>query len=259
MNALPLGARFLAVLIAALLALTAGSWAVWQAEIDRRLETLRDNRFLFSLGNARAGLESALRLGLPAADLPGAQALIDQLREREPGILAIDVFAPDGRILFTTERSGGVTRVPPDWAGQCLAAPAGVWRTTDNEDSIQCAPLINAFESKAGGVLLRYRLAERRGLAGGLHRNWPELLFALTGFVAMAGAAGLLASRRLEHRLRALAGAVNGAATPADDELAGPLASALARGQEMEWQRQRTEAEADRLDAAQTHATESGR
>lgn len=252
MTALPLGARFVAVLVATLLAVAAGSWALWQAEIDQRVQTLRDSRFLFSLGNARSGLESSLRLGLPAADLPGAQALIDQLREREPGILAIDVFAPDGRILFTTEREGGVTRVPSDWARQCLAAESGNWRITDDDDSIQCAPLVNAFEQRAGGVLLRYRLAEHRGIGSGLHRHWPELLLALTGLAVVAGAAGLLAGRPLEGRLRSMAGAVTGKARIVDDGLAGPLAAALARGQDMERQRREAEAEADLLDAAET-------
>lgn len=248
-----LNRQFLAMVLGALALMAGSTWVLWQVSLASRVDELQDGRFRFSLSSARAGLESGLRLGFNTADLPGAQALIEQVRGREPGILSIDVFDSSGRILFTTDQGGVGAQMPADWRDACLATESGdVWRGRDDDGRLQCTGLANAYDQVSGGVLLRYRLPSRQGMTAALQDHWPALAAALALLGLLAGGAGWLAVRPVEQRLLAATAALTGGRPAVDDDFIGPLASGLQAAARLEDDLKSIEAEADRLDQLET-------
>lgn len=178
---------FALLLALALLVAFGSGWVLWQTQQDQTIESLRAGRFRFGLNRVRNALESGLNLGIPATELPGAQALIDQVRAEEQDILSIDVFDAQGRVLLSTDISGVRERVPTQWLTPCLGQTAKSESLVDRDAVLQCGPLLNAYDRVVGGVLLRHRpFAERADRAEG--PAWGD---ALVG-VGLAGLALLL-------------------------------------------------------------------
>ncbi len=247
-----LNRHFTSILCLALLAALAAAGAGWLRYLEERGAQLRESRFQFSLNSVKSTLESGLQLGLALPDLPNAQAPIEDVRVQEPGILSIDVFDTQGRILFTTDRNGIGAHLPAAWRAPCLAPGAG-WRARDDDGYLRCIALQNGYEQVAGGVLLRYTLASRAGTFGALSERWPAALLLTAVLAALGAGAGWLSLRPLERRLNGLAGDIAAQRPVADGWLAGPLPAALAALQRREEQLRTAEREADRIDDLDLH------
>jgi len=242
-----LGWHFSLLLAASLILMLALCLTVWHDALEAQRAQLRESRFHFSLGSMKGTLESALQLGLATADIPGAQALIEQTHARGPDVLSVDIFDTQGRILFTTDRAGVGAQVPSAWLGPCLASPEQFWRTRTDDSHLQCAALLNGFEKVTGGVALRYKLPERAGTLDALAAHWIEALLLL---MVLGGAGSLAGWWLLRPTEQALARQGQASAPAAqDDAWVGPLAAALAALGQREADLEAVAREADAIDA----------
>lgn len=234
-----------AVLVAVVLLLA----AFWQGVYGERIDALRDSRFQFSLRTVKATLESGLRLGFAAADLPRAQGVIDPLRARQRDILSIDVFDPEGRVLFSTDEAGVGDSLPVAWSRPCLQSETGEWRGWAQDSALQCVTLVDGFERVAGGVLLRHRLLSDARDLPDLAGRWPWLLLCLLALTAGVTIAGWRASRVLQAQAQARLDMMRGAGKATTVVQEGPpLATALVALAGLDALLNRTEAEADEID-----------
>jgi Tfp pilus assembly protein PilN len=249
-----LRAGFGVVLLALVLLVSLGVFVIWQQGVRQQLDALREERFRFSLAHVKTSLEASLLLGMTAHDLPGAQALIGQVRSRQPDILSIDVFDPQGQVVFSTDPGAVGLQVPHTWSGPCLKQGGNPWSTHADDADLQCVGLVNAFDQPAGGVLLRHRLPSRNnpGLAlldVGL--GWlAALLAVLAGGWVLAGSVVRPLERRAQH-LRtqlALATALPDKPLAEADAHFGPAKQALQALVTQHTRLRDTDAEAERLD-----------
>jgi hypothetical protein len=251
---LSLAAGLWPVLLVMVLVVTVGSMAVWQQAIHHRVEDLRSERFRFSLVHVKSVLEAGLRLGNSTADLPGAQALIRSVRDRQPDILSIDIYDAQGDVLFSTDPGGLGLKLPAAWNEPCLRAESGQpWKGQDADGGVQCAGLVNAFGQDAGSVVLRHRTAAQAAPQRTVMAELPLLSGLLVAVVLAAGWAGSRVVRPLEQSASALQRAVASAplALPATEpslEHFGPVSAALQALAAQEHWLAETDAEADRLD-----------
>ncbi len=252
---LVLMSSFLVGLLVVVLVVAGGSLWLWQDAINDRVEALRNERFRFSLMDLKATLEAGLRLGNNTADLAGTDALVAQVRDRQPDILSIDVYDAQGDVLFSTDPSGRGLKLPPTWQPPCLNPDTTGWAGLDADGGVQCVGLVNAFGQAAGGVLLRHRHAARTTAGLALPTDWPWLaamVMALMAATAWAAARVVRPLHRQAHALRTqlenLATSPPTAAAP-DASALGPAAAALAALQAHDRWLLETDAEADRLDA----------
>lgn len=207
---LSLGWRFAAMLGVVLALALAGSGGFWLSALSRDSAAMRESRFQFSLNSVRAALEGGLHLGLLLPGLPGAQALIDRRRAEERDILSIDVFDDAGRILFSTDSGGVAALVPEAWRDPCLAARQNPWQGEDDIGALQCVALVNAFDKTVGGVVMRYRAATRTDLLSALLQRWHAGAALWLALLAVGGGLGWLAYRRVERKLEAARGVLDG-------------------------------------------------
>lgn len=246
---------FMAGLLAVVLVVAVGSLWVWQGAIADRVEALRSERFRFSLMDMKATLEAGLRLGNATADLAGTDALVAQVRDRQPDILSIDVYDAQGDVLFSTDPSGHGLKLPQAWRQHCLNTDDSGWAGPDVDGGVQCVGLVNAFGQAAGGVLLRHRYGNKTTAGLTLPTDWPQLAAALLALMAAAGWAAALVVGPLHRQARDLREQLDNLAThptvpvgAADDAL-GPATVALGALHAHDRWLQATDAEADQLDA----------
>ena len=238
---------FTLVLLAALILVSACSWVIWRVAIANQTHDLREDRFKYSINTIRSALESGLKLGFAAADIPGAQVLIDEARAREPAILSIDIFDAAGRTLFTTDEGGGGLNSPSHKA--CLAdAFSGVTLGRDDDGAIACTVMVNSYQQVSGGIMIRSQAVSRAGIDDGLPDDWRPLLALLALFTVTGGIAGWWVVRPIERKFEAAAMALAGHRPAVDDELVGPVASALHQLGKIQDELCTTEAEAQRID-----------
>jgi hypothetical protein len=243
-----------AALLALALLVSLGAFSIWQQGVRERLDAQREERFRFSLAHVKTSLEASLLLGMTAHDLPGAQALIHQVRNRQPDILSIDVFDPQGQVVFSTDPGAVGLQVPRTWGDPCLQQGGTPWSTHADDADLQCVGLTNAFGQPAGGVLLRHRLPSRNhpGLAlPDVGPTWlGALLVVLAGGVALGASAIRPLERGAQHLREQLAQATEPQhgpplATPCDF---GPATQALQALAAQHTRLRDTDAEAERLD-----------
>lgn len=243
---------FVLTLALALVAVLLASTLSWLTTLEARGAMLRESRFQFSLSNVRSAVDSGLELGLLLPDLPGVQDLIERNRLQESGILSIDIFDVDGRIVFTTDNGGVSATLPEAWLAPCLASRQISWHTQDEEGDVLCSAVVNGYEKAVGGVVLRYRVANRAGTLGVLGSAWPQAALAILVLLTLGICGGWLAVRERERRWRRGAAAIRAQDAIVDgttiDGAIGPLSVALARLSRIEHALSAADREADRLD-----------
>jgi hypothetical protein len=243
---------FTLLLFVALVTVAAGSWWVSRVAFTQQLHDFRDNRFHYSINRIRSGLEYGLKLGFVTADIPGAQALIDDVKSQDTTILSIDVFDASGRTLFTTDLGGVGDGLRAQFRKTCLSGKASaVLHDYDDDGSLACTALVNSFQSVSGGIVMRNRMTLREG-NNDLPDQWQTLVLLLMLVTLTGCAAGWLVIRSTEHQFKKIANALAGdsAADPpvGDDELVGPVASAMHKLEQIHAELCAVEVETQRID-----------
>lgn len=243
---------FTLFLLAALLAVCACSWAIWRVSVSDQIQSLRESRFQFSINTIRSTLESGLKLGFATADLPGAQALIDEGKNNDRAIMSIDIFDPEGITLFTTDESSGG---PPTKSRKaCLDNPSlAVMHFQDNGSAIACAVVLNSYQQISAGILIHSQLVSQAGIKDDLPDNWLPLLTLLALLTTTGCVAGWWAIRPTERIFQATGKALAGQLPTHDDDLVGPVAGALRQLDRIQEQLRAAEAEATRIDRMESH------
>ncbi|WP_034293022.1 hypothetical protein [Herbaspirillum sp. RV1423] len=237
----------MALALALLLMASAGILA-WSQALEQHGAALREGRFEFGLNTIRGNLESGLQVGLQLPEQKATQQLIEQVHAQERVILSVDIFDAQGHIVFTTDGGGVGANIPAAWRNNCLTSARTDWSTQDDEGRLLCGSVINGFGEVAGGVALRYRLANRAGTFGQFGAFWILALVWAAALTLIGGMFGWMLLRPLERRLQHQVAALAGEREARNDLLTGPLANALAQGRAIRQDLARTDRETDRID-----------
>lgn len=140
--------------VVALAALVAAALALWGAvDLRHRMADLRAARFLNTAQNLKVTLEAGMTLGLALEQLPRVQEMLEREQGATPATLSIEVFDPQGRVLFGTDRSFLGDLVEERWLDLAAASGGGPWRSGDGAVGV---PLVNGFGVTVGHVAVRY-------------------------------------------------------------------------------------------------------
>jgi|GEM_PF-2994617 len=84
-------------------------------KFDQLLTQVLRDRLAFTVEDLRSNLETRLNLGLPLETMRHVQDTLEQRRLDDPNILSIEVFDPEGQVLFGTDRSFIGDLISPRW------------------------------------------------------------------------------------------------------------------------------------------------
>jgi hypothetical protein len=161
--------------------------------IDHILLDLKERQLRSELGDVGNSITNLIGVGLPLAALRRTQHLIEQARSRDPQIGSILVYNPSCEILYSTDLGEIGSTIPSTW---CQVDAGGSIRTA--EELVAIAPLTNSFGNRAGGVALRFGLANQAS-----QREELALLIGTVSTLALAVTA-VLAEWLSRHLLRHL-------------------------------------------------------
>ena len=121
-------ARLYALVAVAVLALWLGLLLLGQQARQQRSEHIQALREAYVLRNLRTAAESYLATGLQLPQLEVLQGVVERERQNFAGVMAIDIFSAQGRVLFSTDLGNRGLQVPSAWR-ELLASDA-VWLQT---------------------------------------------------------------------------------------------------------------------------------
>ncbi len=205
---------------------------VGASHLRDRQEALRHDRFLHTARDLKIPLEGAVALGLPLEQAPRVQDMLER-EQAAAGSLSIEVFDPQGRILFGTDRSFLGDLVADRWMDAAATAQAAPWTAEDPDARVIGVPILNSFGALVGTVAVRHaRTPDTTGLAL-LSSDRSLLPLVLGGAALFAALAFLVLSRLmagLGGDLAAARAALGRGTEPSAD--AGPLAASAAAAAE---------------------------
>lgn len=149
----------------------------------------RDRHAITARDTARA-LEAQLALGLALADTPPTRALLARTTALDPEAIGVAIVDPRGATVLAVGEG-----TPQRWAEARLKPPkAGLGYARDGDVATIAIGLQNAFEVRAGWLVVEYRLDDARAnTARAFGELWPAGLAA----TALALAVLALFGRRL--------------------------------------------------------------
>lgn len=189
-----------------------------------RQAALRTDRVLHVAHDLRIPLEGAVALGLPLEQAPRVQDMLER-EQAGAGALSIEVFDPQGRILFGTDRSFLGDLVAERWLAAARAAGPRPWTAEDPDALVVGVPVSNSFGAIVGTVAVRHAPVARVTALDLLAPTPEARWLAGGGVLVFAGAAFLLLSRLLAGLGDELAAARRALTRPGDAP-SGPVSAA---------------------------------
>ncbi len=116
---------------------------------DRVSQEIERARVANLLAAIKQNAEASLSIGLALDQIATLQNRIEREKAGDPSILAIEVFNPSGRAVYSTDVSVAGESVPADWVRQLSGA--GTWRTTERGETVFGSHFENDL-GVAGGI-----------------------------------------------------------------------------------------------------------
>lgn len=172
------------------------------------------------LAAIKQNAEASLSIGLALDQIATLQNRIEREKAGDPSILAIEVFNPSGRAVYSTDVSITGESVPAEWVRRLSAA--GTWQTTERGETVFGSHFENDL-GVAGGIAVTVsdesHLNRMDRLAVDLIlRAAPLALIAALAAALAAWAFSFLITRPFDRVARILGGIE--VAGPDDGELA---------------------------------------
>ena len=177
-------------------------------------------RVLYVADGIEDNVSASLALGLPFAEMPTMQALIERERTTDTLIAGIELFDPTGQVIYATDKAKIGKQVAIDWLTDAAqqrrdrGRPAS-WTTKQNEEQVVAVVLRNNFDLAVGYLAVRY--PQQYVEAASKSMGWELIKIAATVFLACAILSILLLTliiRRFERDMDSLAETLQEAGAP---------------------------------------------
>jgi hypothetical protein len=177
-------------------------------------------RVLYVADGIEDNVSASLALGLPFAEMPTIQALIQRERTTDDLIAGIELFDPSGKVIYATEKAKIGNQVVTDWLTEATqqrrsGGRPSSWTIAQDSEQVVAIALRNNFDLIVGYLTVRYsqRYVEIASQKMGL-----ELLkIALTVFLVCAILCVVLLTfiiRRFEKDMESLVETLQEAGAP---------------------------------------------
>lgn len=188
-----------AVIAAGVLALGASERV--SSEIERA-------RVSHLLGTVKGTAEANLSIGLSLDQISLLQSRIEREKASDPSVLAIDVFNPAGRAIYSTDLGVVGEVVSPNWVS--MLTDAGIWRTREHGEAVFGTHFENDL-GLAGGIAVTVSDQAQDNRMRALSLDLLVRTFALCCAAALAALIAALAfahvvTRPFDHVARILGG-----------------------------------------------------
>jgi hypothetical protein len=219
--------RITLTLLAILLAAVGLTALLSYNKFERALAEVTEARYRFVLGDVEGTVDASLNLQVGLAELRNLQDLLEREKAADEQIQFIEIFATDGMVLFSTDRSTIGDVLPETWIEAALSAPDRSWGRVEEDGFVLGRTLVSSVGAPLGGVVLSYGRAPSAAKLA--HMAWE--LARITGIaVGLFGVVLMLALIVLLHRPRRRLHQLQALASRLQHDPGGEGALALAAG-----------------------------
>lgn len=158
-------------------------------------------RLLVTGRSIENSIQSSLSLGLQFADIVTLPGTLQRERATDDLILSIDIFDPDGRMLYSTDSLRISRPVPAHWieaARKAAASSEEGWFTEHDDESAAGMSIENNFGLTVGHVVLRY---SNERVQDSVHAVGRQLALASALMFLLSAGLSSLALLRVMNRL----------------------------------------------------------
>jgi len=155
-------------------------------------------------------IQASLSVGMQFSELGTLTSFIEREKAADRLILAIDVFDPSGRVIYSTDPARVRREVPAAWLRAAERSKTTEWSAEESDEFIAGISVKNQFDLTVGYLALRYSRDYMNRKSAEVGRE--ILLAALSAFGLIALVAPLalvVVIRRFERDLLALESAVS--------------------------------------------------
>lgn len=160
-----------------------------------------NSRFVVVGFDLKRTIETGVNLGVALAELKNTQNTIERVKGQDQQILSVEVFEPEGQVLFSTEAERVGVHIAEHWLRAHRAEIP--WNRMDQDAFVLGMPLVNDFGQTIGGLALRYSKSYHEAkLETLLVKLAKDTLLVLGGFAVVAIILIRLCLGQLSHSFR---------------------------------------------------------
>lgn len=199
----------LAVLVVASVVVVVIAAAVLAFGASERVGTeIERARVSHLLGTVKGTAEANLSIGLALDQISLLQGRIEREKASDPSILAIDVFNPAGREIYSTDLGVIGEAVSPSWVS--MLSDPGIWRTVERGEAVFGTHFENDL-GLAGGIAVTVSDQAQDNRMRSLSVDLLVRVLTLCGVAALVALVATLlfaqlVTRPFEHVARILTG-----------------------------------------------------
>lgn len=145
-----------ATLVAVLAATMALTMTLGVNKFETALSSVVESRYQFLVDDLKRTVDASLDLGLAIRDLNSLQSLLDDVRARDPAILAAEIYDETGSVVFSSDRTNMGQPLPHDWITAAPEDDRGTWRASGERSAVIGVALVDNIGSRRGGILIEY-------------------------------------------------------------------------------------------------------
>ena len=169
--------------------LLAGFFAYYKFESV--YSSMVQSRYSFVVFTIKKRVEDNLNLGFALRQLRQVQDIVEREKNRDPQVIAVEVYDARGEVLFDTDRGAIGTRVSDDLVEAAKGAGSKAFGASDEDALIVGLPLVNNLGRLEGGVVLRYPVAYIEAGVGGLLVQLSQSVALYLGVFSVVAVMGL--------------------------------------------------------------------
>lgn len=148
------------------------------------LRELVESRFIVVGLDIKHSIEGSVNLGIPLSQTENTQEILNRVKAADEQILSVEVFAisgADGNRLFGTDAEGIGKKVPESWVNGAESKDSNTWQFDEPEAFGVGIALINSFNKRIGGIVVRYSRAYQQTKIEAMFQSLARTVLAFIG------------------------------------------------------------------------------
>ena len=138
--------------------------------------------------------EGSVNLGIPLSQTENTQEILNRVKAADEQILSVEVFAvsgADGNRLFGTDAEGIGKKVPESWVNGAESKDSNTWQFDEPEAFGVGIALINSFNKRIGGIVVRYSRAYQQTKIEAMFQSLARTVLIVFGIACVLAFIGV--------------------------------------------------------------------
>ena len=158
------------------------------------LRELVESRFIVVGLDIKHSIEGSVNLGIPLSQTENTQEILNRVKAADEQILSVEVFAvsgADGNRLFGTDAEGIGKKVPESWVNGAESKDSNTWQFDEPEAFGVGIALINSFNKRIGGIVVRYSRAYQQTKIEAMFQSLARTVLIVFGIACVLAFIGV--------------------------------------------------------------------